>query len=97
MLVLDEPNSNLDEQGDRALMDTIAELNKRGKTTVLITHRMSALSVVAKILVLHEGKLKAYGPRDEVLAALQAKPTPSTTTPSASGPAVTRQLSANHG
>lgn len=97
LLVLDEPNSNLDEQGDRALMETIAELNKRGKTTVLITHRMSALSVVAKILVLNEGTLRAYGPRDEVLAALQAKPAPPIATPSPPAPAVARQLGASHG
>jgi ATP-binding cassette, subfamily C, bacterial exporter for protease/lipase len=74
LLVLDEPNSNLDEQGERALTETIRDLNAKGKTTVLITHRMSALSVVQKIMVLSEGTLKAFGPRDEVLAAMQGKP-----------------------
>ncbi len=77
LVVLDEPNSNLDDQGERALTETIRDLNARGKTTVLITHRMASLSVVQKIMVLTEGTLKAYGPRDEVLAALQGNAKPS--------------------
>jgi len=77
LVVLDEPNSNLDDQGERALTETIRDLNARGKTTVLITHRMASLSVVQKIMVLAEGTLKAYGPRDEVLAALQGNAKPS--------------------
>lgn len=81
MVVLDEPNSNLDEQGERALSETIRDLNSKGKTTVLITHRMASLSVVQKIMVLSEGTLKAYGPRDEVLAALQANANPSAKPP----------------
>jgi ATP-binding cassette subfamily C exporter for protease/lipase len=72
LLVLDEPNSNLDEQGEQALLETIRDLNANGKTTVLITHKMSSLSVVQKIMVLSDGVLKAFGPRDEVLAALRA-------------------------
>lgn len=72
LLVLDEPNSNLDEQGEQALLETIRGLSARGKTTVLITHKMSSLSVVQKIMVLSDGSLKAFGPRDEVLAALRA-------------------------
>jgi len=77
LVVLDEPNSNLDEQGERALAATIRALHDRGTTTVLITHRLSSVSVVDKIMVLAEGSLKAFGPRDEVLAALQGKPAPS--------------------
>ncbi|MES2943985.1 MAG: type I secretion system permease/ATPase [Pseudomonadota bacterium] len=71
LVVLDEPNSNLDEAGERALSETIRDLSARGTTTILITHRMSSLSVVQKIMVLSDGVLKAYGPRDEVLAAMQ--------------------------
>ncbi len=74
LVVLDEPNSNLDEAGERALAETIANQSLRGKTTVLITHRMSALGSAKKILVLMDGTIKAYGPRDEVLAAMQGKP-----------------------
>lgn len=72
LVVLDEPNSNLDEQGERALAETIRDLTAKGTTTVLITHRLASLSVAQKLMVLSDGTLKAFGPRDEVLAALQA-------------------------
>lgn len=72
LLVLDEPNSNLDEQGEQALLETIRTLHANQQTTILITHKMSSLSVVQKIMVLSDGQLKAFGPRDDVLAALRA-------------------------
>jgi ATP-binding cassette subfamily C exporter for protease/lipase len=72
-IVLDEPNSNLDESGEKALVDTIRGLKTQGKTVVLITHRMSTLAAVDKILVLADGALAAYGPRDEVFKAMQEK------------------------
>ena len=74
VVVLDEPNSNLDEQGERALAQTIRDLTERGTTTVMVTHRLSSVSVVNKIMVLSDGTIKAFGPRDEVLAAMQGKP-----------------------
>lgn len=74
LIVLDEPNSNLDDHGERALIETIQGLNTMGKTTVLITHRLSALAVVARIMVLKDGMLAAFGPRDEVLEAMKGKP-----------------------
>jgi ATP-binding cassette subfamily C exporter for protease/lipase len=76
LVVLDEPNSNLDEAGERALTETIRDLTSKGTTTVLFTHRMSSLSVVQKIMVLSEGTISAYGPRDEVLAALRSNANP---------------------
>jgi ATP-binding cassette subfamily C exporter for protease/lipase len=72
-IVLDEPNSNLDESGERALVEAIKALKANGKTVVLITHRMSTLSAVDKIVVLAEGALAAFGPRDEVFRAVQAQ------------------------
>ena len=69
-VVLDEPNSSLDEAGDAALASAIAQLKSRGTTLVIMTHRASVLSVADKMLVLHEGQSRAFGPRDEVLAAL---------------------------
>lgn len=72
LVVLDEPNSNLDEQGERSLAETVRQLTAQGVTVVLITHRMASLSVAQKLMVLHEGNLKAFGPRDEVLAAMKA-------------------------
>jgi ATP-binding cassette subfamily C exporter for protease/lipase len=70
-LVLDEPNSNLDESGEKALVEAVAELKRRGKTVVLVTHRQSTLAVADKLLVLSEGALAAYGPRDDVMKAMQ--------------------------
>lgn len=74
LVVLDEPNSNLDEIGEAALIAAIAELKKRKVTVVLITHRASILGVVDQLLMLSEGQVVAVGPRDEVLKKLsQAK------------------------
>lgn len=74
IVVLDEPNSNLDDVGERALVGVILELKKRGTTVVLITHRPSILGVTDKIAFMREGQLQMYGARDEVLAALAPKP-----------------------
>jgi len=68
-VVLDEPNSSLDEAGDAALSQCILEAKARGTTFVAITHRTSLLSVCDKILVLRDGTAQLFGPRDEVLAA----------------------------
>jgi ATP-binding cassette subfamily C exporter for protease/lipase len=73
LVVLDEPNSNLDEVGEKALVDAISDLSTRGKTVVLVTHRQSTLAAVDKLLVLADGAVAAYGPRDEVFKALQAR------------------------
>jgi ATP-binding cassette, subfamily C, bacterial exporter for protease/lipase len=70
-VVLDEPNSSLDEAGDAALAAAILELKSRGTTFVVMTHRTSVLAVVDKLLVLRDGQMAAFGPRDEVLAALK--------------------------
>jgi ATP-binding cassette subfamily C exporter for protease/lipase len=75
-IVLDEPNSNLDDAGEKALTDAIRELKARGKTVVVITHRVSTLAVVDKILVLADGALAGYGMRDDVLRALQQPNSP---------------------
>jgi ATP-binding cassette, subfamily C, bacterial exporter for protease/lipase len=71
LVVLDEPNSSLDEEGDAALARAIAGLKARGTTFVVMTHRTSVLAVADKMLVLRDGQVQAFGPRDEVLAALQ--------------------------
>ena len=70
-VVLDEPNSSLDEEGDAALARAIQEGKARGTTFVVMTHRTSVLGVADKMLVLRDGRQQAFGPRDEVLATLQ--------------------------
>lgn len=72
LLVLDEPNSNLDGEGETALMGAIVEAKKRGTTVILIAHRPSALRVVEFVLYLKDGKQVDFGPRDQVLQKLQA-------------------------
>jgi ATP-binding cassette subfamily C exporter for protease/lipase len=69
-IVLDEPNSSLDEQGDADLARAITHLKAKGSTFVVMTHRTSVLSVADKMLVLRDGQLQMFGPRDEVLKAL---------------------------
>lgn len=70
-VVLDEPNSSLDEAGDAALLQAIAQMKARGTTFVVMTHRVSVLGVADKMLVLRDGTQQGFGPRDQVLAALQ--------------------------
>jgi ATP-binding cassette subfamily C exporter for protease/lipase len=70
-VVLDEPNSSLDEAGDKALANAIASLKQLGTTFVVMTHRTSVLGVADKMLLMRDGAQQAVGPRDEVLAALQ--------------------------
>jgi ATP-binding cassette subfamily C exporter for protease/lipase len=72
-VVLDEPNSSLDEAGDVALANAIASLKQIGTTFVVMTHRTSVLGVADKMLIMRDGAQQAFGPRDEVLAALQQK------------------------
>lgn len=70
LIVLDEPNSNLDDVGEQALLAAIIDLRKRGKTIVLITHRTSIISATNKLLLLHDGIAKMFGPTNQVLEAL---------------------------
>jgi ATP-binding cassette subfamily C exporter for protease/lipase len=70
VLVLDEPNSNLDDIGEQALVVAINDLRQHGKTIVMITHRTSVLGVTNKLLLLRDGVAQAFGPRDDVLNAL---------------------------
>lgn len=71
LVLLDEPNSNLDQAGDQALIATLAGLKKQGCTVIVITHRSNILSQVDDILLLVNGEVALNGPRDKVLTALQ--------------------------
>lgn len=70
LIVLDEPNSNLDEAGEQALVHALRALKAAGSTVIMITHRPSVLGVVDKILVLNDGRQQLFGSRDQVLKAV---------------------------
>ena len=72
LVVLDEPNANLDDVGEQALVRTVQGLKAAGRTVFLITHRPGVLAVADRILILRDGLVQADGPRDDVLAALRA-------------------------
>ena len=74
LLVLDEPNANLDEAGEKALAKAVIGLKSQGKTVFLITHRKQILVIADRILVLREGAIAAYGTREEVLPSLMPRP-----------------------
>ncbi|KIK90139.1 type I secretion system permease/ATPase [Pseudomonas sp. W15Feb9B] len=71
VIVLDEPNANLDDAGEKALIEVLEDLKQRRCTTVLISHRPSILGTVDKVLMLREGSTQLFGPREEVFAALR--------------------------
>ncbi len=84
LVVLDEPNSNLDEQGEIALAKALAQLKQAQVTVIVVTHRNSVLGSVDKLLMLNDGLLKAYGTKEEVLSHLQQQsPKPKQKKPSA--------------
>lgn len=72
LIVLDEPNANLDDAGEAALIRTVTGLKANGQTVFLITHRPGAVAVADRLLILRDGQIFASGPRDAVIAALQA-------------------------
>ena len=71
LVILDEPNSNLDDVGEQALVVAINDMRMRGKTIVLVTHRPNIISVTTKLLLLRDGVGQLFGPTAQVLAALQ--------------------------
>lgn len=79
LIVLDEPNANLDDLGEAALARTVADLKSQGKTVFLISHRPGIVAVADRLLLLRAGAVQAEGPRDAVLAALQAAQAPART------------------
>lgn len=67
LVVLDEPNSNLDEAGEIALVHAVRNLKRQGATVVLVTHKMNILSIVDNIMLMRDGQVMLCGGRDEVL------------------------------
>lgn len=73
VVILDEPNSNLDEAGNAALLKALTELRQLGSTVIIVTHRHNILEQMDRVLVLVDGKLSLYGTRDQVALALSQK------------------------
>lgn len=76
LVILDEPNANLDEAGEQALSKALIEAKKRGISVVVISHRPSVLSVVDKIALIQDGTVAEFGSRDEVLNRIKSLNTP---------------------
>jgi ATP-binding cassette subfamily C exporter for protease/lipase len=89
LVVLDEPNANLDDVGEAALARAVQQMRARGTTVVLVTHRPGAVALADRLLLLADGVVQAEGPRDAVLAAIRAAAsaqTAGTTPPAAPTP-----------
>jgi PrtD family type I secretion system ABC transporter len=86
-LILDEPNANLDSEGDQQLVRALEALKKSGTTILVVAHRLSLLPIVDKLLVLQEGRVRLFGPREEVLRQIM----PATVAPHVVSAAVKRQ------
>jgi ATP-binding cassette subfamily C protein len=91
LVVLDEPNSNLDSEGEAALTRAIEGIKARGGIAIIVAHRPSALLAVDLIGVVQAGKLTAFGPRDSILNPVQKQPAPGV----ADGPAEPRMPAAS--
>jgi PrtD family type I secretion system ABC transporter len=74
IVVLDEPNANLDAEGEQALLKALAELKSQGGTVILITHKPSLVGSMDYLMLLREGRIELMGPRDEVMARLNGQP-----------------------
>ncbi|WP_313199189.1 type I secretion system permease/ATPase [Rhizobium sp.] len=74
LIVLDEPNSNLDAEGEEALTSAVMAARQKGAIVVVIAHRANMLKVVDHVLVVNNGTMTAFGPRDEVLGKLKTRP-----------------------
>jgi ATP-binding cassette subfamily C protein PrsD len=75
LVVLDEPNSNLDSEGDEALSKAIMSVRARGGVVVVVAHRPSAIASVDQLLMMNQGRVQAFGPKDEVLAKVVQRDT----------------------
>jgi len=84
LIVLDEPNAHLDQDGESALINALKAASARGAVSVVVAHRTGFMSIVNKLLVIQDGRIEAFGPRDQILARLSGGPRP-VAAPSESG------------
>ena len=73
LIILDEPNSNLDEEGEKALTAAMASMRTAGRTVICVTHRPQILAHVDRIMVMAFGKALVTGTRDEVIAKMRGQ------------------------
>jgi ATP-binding cassette subfamily C protein len=88
LVILDEPNSNLDAEGEEALTRAIQGIRARGAVAVVVAHRPSALAAVDQVLIMRQGRVQAFGPKDEVLRSVM-RPRPAV--PAAGAPVTKRR------
>jgi ATP-binding cassette subfamily C protein len=74
LVVLDEPNSNLDAEGEEALSKAIAKVRERGGIVVIVAHRPSALNAVDMVGLVQNGRLAAFGPKDDIIQPTKVRP-----------------------
>lgn len=74
LIILDEPNAHLDADGDIALVAALTELKAQGRTVLIVSHKLGILPVVDKLLLLRDGRVELYGPRDEILPKIAPPP-----------------------
>ncbi|OLP61142.1 type I secretion protein [Xaviernesmea oryzae] len=86
LVVLDEPNSNLDAEGEQALSEAVMSVRARGGIALVIAHRPSALAAVDLVLMMKDGRMQAFGPRDETLSQILRREAPRPVAASAGGP-----------
>lgn len=91
LVLLDEPNSNLDAEGEAALEKAIASVREREGIAIVISHRLNVLRQVNYVLLLREGRMSAFGPRDEILQKLAPKPVPIEASSAAPAPPVANE------
>ena len=95
IVIMDEPNSNLDGEGEMALTQTIKAIRERGGIAIVIAHRPSALAAVDMVAVIQNGKMVAFGPKDEILKSSAPAETVNRPAPAAqNAPRVTSRVSA---
>ncbi len=68
LLALDEPNAHLDQDGETALVNTLKEASSRGVCSIVVAHRTGFMNIANKLLVVNEGRIEAFGPRDQITA-----------------------------
>lgn len=91
IILLDEPNSHLDATGEGQLIETLVALKQRKAGVLVVAHRMGVLAAVDKILVLREGKIEAFGARDEIISRIAGAP--ATPIETKSGPKLQKKVS----